>query len=81
MNFDITSTQYLEWTQNNSELELHHSKRGREDGKGKGEQDCKESVWECILLLKKISPFNFDTIDVILIRLLHYTVFCEPKEL
>jgi hypothetical protein len=34
----------LQWTQNNSELELRHSKRGREHGKGKGEKDGKESV-------------------------------------
>jgi hypothetical protein len=34
----------VQWTQTNSELELHHSKRGREDGKGKGEEDGKESV-------------------------------------
>jgi hypothetical protein len=34
----------LQWTQNMSELELCHSKRGREAGKGKGEQDSKESV-------------------------------------
>jgi hypothetical protein len=34
----------MQWTQNNSELELRHSKRGREDGKGKRKKDGKESV-------------------------------------
>jgi hypothetical protein len=34
----------IQWTQNNSELQLRHWKRGREDGKGGGEQDGKESV-------------------------------------
>jgi hypothetical protein len=28
----------VQWTQNNSELGLRHSKRGREGGKGKGEK-------------------------------------------
>jgi hypothetical protein len=35
---------HAQWTLNNPELQLRHSKRGREDGKGKGEQDGKESV-------------------------------------
>jgi hypothetical protein len=30
--------------QSNSELRLHHSKRGREDGKSKGEPDGKGFV-------------------------------------
>jgi hypothetical protein len=34
----------LQWTQNNSELKLHHRKSGRKDEKGKGEQDDKESA-------------------------------------
>jgi hypothetical protein len=35
----------VQWTQNNSELELRHNKRGREDENGKGgTQDGKESV-------------------------------------
>jgi hypothetical protein len=38
---------YVQWTQCNSELELRHSKREREDGKGKGEQDDNETVLEC----------------------------------
>jgi hypothetical protein len=73
----------MQWTQNNSELGLRHIKRRREDGKGKGEQDGKESVWACIVRLKTFfSPFNFNTIGGILIHWLrHYTVFCEPKEL
>jgi hypothetical protein len=32
---------YLQWTQNNSELELRHSKRCREDLKGKGSMTIK----------------------------------------
>jgi hypothetical protein len=46
-----------QWTQNNSELELRYWKRGREDGKGKGQQDVKESVWVCTMQLKTFSPF------------------------
>jgi hypothetical protein len=34
----------VQWTQNNSELELRHRKKGREDGNYKGEQDGQESV-------------------------------------
>jgi hypothetical protein len=43
----------IQWTQNNCELELCHSKRGREDGKGKGELDGKETVSACTVQLKK----------------------------
>jgi hypothetical protein len=35
---------HVQWTQNNSELGLLRSKGGREDGKGKGQQDGKECV-------------------------------------
>jgi hypothetical protein len=47
----------LQWTPNNSELGLRHIKRGREDGKDKGEQDCKESVWAFKLIQKTFFPF------------------------
>jgi hypothetical protein len=46
----------VQWTQNNSELQLRHWKRGREDGKGKGEQDVRESVWACIVQPKSFFP-------------------------
>jgi hypothetical protein len=39
----------VQWTHNNAELQLRQWKRGREDAKGKGEQDGKESVWACIV--------------------------------
>jgi hypothetical protein len=42
----------VQWMQNNSKLGLRHSKRGREDGKGKGEQDGKKSFWACVVQLK-----------------------------
>jgi hypothetical protein len=45
-------TPHVQWKQNNSELGWRHSKRGREGGNGKGEQDGKESLWACIEQLK-----------------------------
>jgi hypothetical protein len=47
------------WTQNNSVLELRHSKRGRLDEEGKGEQDSKGSVWVCVVTENISFPFNF----------------------
>lgn len=42
-----SSYRQVQWMQNNSEPDLRHSKRGRKDGKGKGEQHGKGSAWEC----------------------------------
>jgi hypothetical protein len=38
--YEILINPMLYWTQNMCELELRHSMRGREAGKGKGEQDA-----------------------------------------
>jgi hypothetical protein len=35
------SLSHVQWTQNKSELELRHSKRGTEDGKGRGSKMAK----------------------------------------
>jgi hypothetical protein len=37
----------IQWAKSNSELELRHSKGGREDGQGKGKQHGKQCVSEC----------------------------------
>jgi hypothetical protein len=37
-------TTTVQQMQNNSKLELHHGKKGREDGKGKGKQESKQPV-------------------------------------
>jgi hypothetical protein len=50
--------------QNNCELQLRLSKKGTEDGKGKGEQDGKESVWACLILLKTFLPLLISTQSV-----------------
>jgi hypothetical protein len=63
------------WTQNNSKLRLRHSERGREDGKGKGQQDGKQSVWVSIRNWKHFPPLNFDTIGDILIHWLCTTQY------
>jgi hypothetical protein len=69
-------TSKLQWTQNNSELQLLHWKRGMDDGKSRGEQDGKESVWACIVRLKTFfPPFNFNIIGDIFIH------NCEAKKL
>jgi hypothetical protein len=58
----IWRTQQVQWTQNNSEPELRHCKRGTVDGKDKGKQDGKESAWACIVSLTTFFPLNFNTI-------------------
>jgi hypothetical protein len=48
------SCKRVQWTQNNPELVLIYSKRGRRDnGKSNMQQDCKESVWACTVRLRK----------------------------
>jgi hypothetical protein len=46
--------------QNNSKLELRHSESGREDGKGKGEQDGKESVKHFFLFKFRHNRWHLD---------------------
>jgi hypothetical protein len=63
-----TDENILKWTlqrtQNNSELQLRHWKRGREDGKVGGQQDGKESVWACTVKLKTFFPLLISTQSV-----------------
>jgi hypothetical protein len=68
----------VQWTQNNSELELRHSKRGR---KGQGPARRKEVRLSMEKTEYNSFPFNFDSIGGILIQWLSpYTVFREPEE-
>jgi hypothetical protein len=54
---------FVQWTQNNSKLQLHHCKR-REDGMGKGLQEGKESLSAQVRrVLKHFSAFNFDSVS------------------
>jgi hypothetical protein len=54
-------SEYVQWTQNSCEFQLRHWKREREGGKGKGEQDGKESVWACLVKLKTFFPLLIST--------------------
>jgi hypothetical protein len=55
--------------------------RGREDGKGKGEQDGKESVWACIEQLKTFFPILISKQSVAFWHTDFTLLFCEPREL
>jgi hypothetical protein len=66
---------YVQWTQNISELHLRHWKRVREDGKSRGEQDGKESVWACYNW-KYFFPLLISTQSVEFWYIDFYTTLC-----
>jgi hypothetical protein len=71
----------LQWMQNNSELGLRYSEMRRWIGQV-GARWQEDSLSMCAITENILSLFDFDTIGGHLIhRFLHYTVFCEPKEL
>jgi hypothetical protein len=72
----INDCYYYSGQQNNSELELSHSKKARENGRGMGDQNSKESVW-AFYYWKHIFHFNFDAVGGILIHwFLHLIMVC-----
>jgi hypothetical protein len=82
--WDAASCSLLQGMKNNSELELCHSKRRKEDGNEMGKQRHQEICLSVNTETKNIFfPFffNLDTIgDILIHRIIHCNVFCEPKE-
>jgi hypothetical protein len=49
---------WLYWTQNNWRLRKRHSKRGTKMERVRGERDCQQSVWACIVQLKTFTTHS-----------------------